>query len=157
MPTKPDTTDAYLATLPEDRRAMVDALLGAIRDNADPRFEEGLQYGMPAFYLPHSEYPNGYHCNPKEPLPYAAVASKKSGVSIHLFGVYCDPDEQERLRDEWKATGMRLDMGKSCIRVKKLEQVPLDVLGAAVRRLDADAFVTAYEKSVPASRRKSCA
>lgn len=155
MPSQPATSAAYLAALPAGQRELADAILQTIRKNADPKFEEGLQYGMPAFYLPHSVYPSGYHCDAKQPLPFASVASRKSGVSIYLFGVYCDPAEQERLQKEWKATGHRLDMGKSCIRVKKLEQVPLDVLGASVRRMKAAKFVKAYEKSVPAAGKQT--
>jgi len=154
MANKPTTVAAYLAALPKDRLELVETILGTIRENADAKLEEGLQYGMPAFFLPHSVYPNGYHCDPKQPLPFASVASRASGVSIYLFCVYCDPAASDRLRDEWKATGKRLDMGKSCIRVKKLDAVPLDVLGAAVRRMSADEFVRVYEESVPATRRK---
>ncbi len=155
MPKKATTVDAYLATLPEDRVELVGTLFATIRKNLDPKFEEGVQYNMPAFYLPHSEYPAGYHCDPKQPLPFASVASTKGGASIYLFGVYCDEIARDRLATEWKATGNRLDMGKSCIRVKKLEHVPLDVLGKTVKRITAAKFVKAYEKSVQAAGAKS--
>ncbi len=154
MATQPSSVEAYLAALPEDRRTFVGAILQTIRKNADPKLEEGIQYRLPAFYVPHSVYPAGYHCDAKQPLPFAAVASTKGGVSIHLFCTYADAGQQERLAKEWKATGSRLDMGKSCIRVKKLEQVPLDVLGAAVKRMKVGPFIKAYEKSVPTAGRK---
>jgi hypothetical protein len=147
------SVDAYLADLPEDRRAFVGALMDVIRKNADKKIAEGIQYGMPAFFLPHEHYPAGYHCDPKIPLPFASVASTKAGASIYLFCTYCDEAERERVAREWKATGNRLDMGKSCIRVKKLEQVPLDVLGKAVKRMTAAKFVKAYEKNVPGAKR----
>ncbi len=153
MTTPPSTIDAYLAALPGERRELVEAILATIRQNADVKLEEGIQYGMPAFYLPHAAYPAGYHCDPAQPLPFASVAATKSGASIHLFCAYCDSDERARLVTEWKATGKRLDMGKACIRVKRLEQVPLDVVGAAVKRMTAARFVRAYESIVPASVR----
>ncbi len=154
MATKPTTIDEYLATVPENQLELVNALLATIRENADPAFEEGLQYGMPAFFLPHCAYPAGYHCDPKQPLPFASVAARKGSVSLYLFCMYCDEDEVVRFREDWKATGNRLDMGKSCIRVKKLERVPLDVVGATVARITAKKFIAAYEKVIPATRRK---
>ena len=150
----PLSTTEYLDTLPEDRRETVATIMQTIRDNMDPALEEGVQYKMPAFFLPHSAYPNGYHCDPKQPLPFASVASQKNSVSIYLFCTYCDPAEKDRLEKEWKATGNRWDAGKSCIRVKKLEQVPLDVLGAAVKRMTAKKFVVAYEAAIPVAKRK---
>jgi uncharacterized protein YdhG (YjbR/CyaY superfamily) len=154
MPNKPTNYDEYLATVPENQRELVEAIATTIRRSADRKFEEGMQYGMPAWFLPHSVYPNGYHCDPKQPLPFASVAARKSGVSIYLFGVYCDAAAQAKLQEEWKATGMRLDMGKSCIRVKKLEQLPLDVLGRTVKSMTAAKFVRAYEAGVAAPRNK---
>lgn len=147
------TIDAYIAAQSEDRQEMLTVLLDTIRKNADPKIEEGIQYGMPAFFLPHEHYPQGYHCDPKIALPFASVAATKGGASIYLFCTYCDEAERERVAKEWKATGNRLDMGKSCIRVKKLEQVPLDVLGKAVKRMTATKFVKAYEKNVPGAKR----
>ena len=156
-PSKPAAPPAavaeYLAQLPADRREMLGAILDTIRANIDPRFEEGLQYGMPAFFLPHSEYPAGYHCDPQQPLPFAGVASTKGGASLHLFCIYTDPAESGRFAAEWKATGKRLDMGKSCVRVKRLDQVPLDVVGRTIARVTADDFVRSYEAQVPGAAR----
>lgn len=154
MPVKHESIESYLDSLTPDRREMVEAIRAVIAKNIDPRFEAGIQYGMPAWYLPHSEYPHGYHCDPKQPLPYASVASQKNHVSIYLFCIYGAPAEQERFAAEWKKTGCRLDMGKACIRVKSLDQVPLAVVGRAIKRVSAKKFVKAYEAALPDSVKK---
>jgi hypothetical protein len=145
MPTKPKTVEAFLDALPEDRRQAIEAIRKVVRKNIDKKFEEGIQYGMLGYYLPHSAYPAGYHCDPKQPLPFASIGSQKNHIGLYLFCIYCDPDEQERFKEEWLATGKRLDMGKSCVRVKKLDDLPLDVLGRAFKRMTASKFVKAYE------------
>ncbi|HIG11740.1 MAG: DUF1801 domain-containing protein [bacterium] len=139
---------AYLKELTPERRELVQAIREVMTANMDPRFEAGMQYGMPAWFLPHSDYPAGYHCKPEEPLPFASVASQKSHVGIYLFCLYFDPSHRERFVSEWKTTGCRLDMGKSCVRVKKLDQVPLDAIGRAIKRMTAKKFVKFYEASL---------
>lgn len=154
MTDKPATIDAYLDTLDADRRALVEAVRRAVNENLDPAFREGMQYGMPAWFLPHDAYPHGYHCDPKQPLPFASVASQKKHVGIYLFCVYADLEAKQQFMDEWKASGCRLDMGAACVRVRKLEEVPLDVLGAAIGRMTAERFVAAYEAALPAAEKK---
>ena len=146
---KPTTIAAYMKSLPADRRELVQAVRDAINANIDPVFEEGMQYGMPAWYVPHSAYPAGYHCDPKQPLPFASVANQKGHVGIYLFCLYQDDAVRDDFVEAWKATGARLDMGKSCIRVKKLEDVPLEVLGKAIKKMKARAFVAAYDAVRP--------
>lgn len=145
MAAKPTTIAGYLAALPSERRAAIDSIRAVVNRNLDSRFAEGMQYGMPAWFLPHSEYPDGYHCDPKQPLPFASIASQKSHIGIYLFCVYTNPQEKEQFVKEWEATGKRLNMGASCVRVKKLEDVPLDVLGHAIKRMTAKKFVASYE------------
>ena len=123
-----------------------------IRKNIDKKFEEGLQYGMLGYYLPHSVYPDGYHCDARQPLPFASLASQKNHIGIYLFCVYTSPEAQDWLVREWKKTGKKLDMGKSCIRIKKLEDVPLDVLGKLIKRIKAKDFVASYEASLAGSK-----
>jgi hypothetical protein len=151
MADKPATVDQYLDALEPDRREAVEAIRRVINDNLDPAFAEGVQYGMPAWFLPHDVYPHGYHCDPTQPLPFVSVASQKKHISIYLLGVYVDAGEKQRLVDAWQATGRRPDMGAGCVRVRKLEDVPLDVLGAAIKRMTADRFVAAYEAGLPNS------
>lgn len=154
MPTKPSSVNDYLRSLPDDRREAVEAIRATINKNLNKGFQEGIQYSMIGWSVPHSVYPNGYHCDPKQPLPFASVASQKNHIGIYLFCLYCDAGEQERFVKEWKATGKRLDMGKSCIRVKKLEDVPLEVLGRAIKRVTAKRFIAAYEAGLGASAGK---
>jgi hypothetical protein len=163
MAKPPSSPDEYLATLPEDRRHALETLRATIKKNLGAGFEEGIQYGMIGYYVPHSVYPAGYHCDPRQPLPFASIASQKSHIGIYLFCIYTEPGEADRFREEWLATGKRLDMGKSCVRVKKIEDVPLDVLGRAIKRATLKRFVASYEaglagtKAGQAARKKTAA
>lgn len=154
MPKQLATVEAYLASLPDDRREALEAIREVINANIGPEFEEGIQYGMIGWYLPHAEYPLGYHCDPDQPLPFASLASQKKHIGIYLFCVYCDADGKERFVEEWRATGQRLDMGAGCVRVKDLESVPLKVVAKAIKRAKAAKFVEAYESMLTASSRK---
>ncbi len=150
MPTaKPTTIAAYMKSLPADRRELVQAIRDTINANIDSVFEEGMQYNMPAWFVPHSAYPAGYHCDAKQPLPFASVASQKSHVGIYLFCLYQDETAHADFVKAWTATGNKLDMGKSCIRVKKLENVPLDVLGKAIKKMKAKEFIASYDAVRP--------
>lgn len=157
MAAKPTTLKKYLSALPEDRRIAIEAICKVIRKNLDKKFVEDMQYGMPAYFLPHSEYPDGYHCDPAQPLPFAGVASQKNHIGIYLFCIYCDEKEVNRFREEWIKSGKKLDMGKSCVRVKKLEDVPLEVVGRVIKRATAKKFVAAYEAAIPPSAKKKIA
>ena len=147
MPEKPASPKAYLDSLPDDRRKALSAIRATIRKNLNPGFKEGIQYGMIGYFVPHSVYPAGYHCDPKQPLPFASIASQKNHIGIYLFCLYSSPGDMARFVEEWRATGKRLDMGKSCVRVKKLEDVPLDVLGRAIKRVTVKKFIASYEKA----------
>ena len=149
------TVASYLADLPADRRAIVKALRSTIRAYLDPAVEEGIQYGMIGYFVPHSVFPSGYHCDPSQPVPYAGIGNQKGHVGLYLFCAYVDEGERERFVEAWEKTGCRLDMGASCVRIKTLDQVPLKVVGAAVRRMTAKKFLKAYEASVPAKRGRS--
>jgi uncharacterized protein YdhG (YjbR/CyaY superfamily) len=154
MPDKPTTVTKYLASIPVDRRKTIKALRETIKKNLDPKLKEGIQYNAIGYFLPHSVYPDGYHCDPKEPLPFVGLASQKNHIGIYLFCLYTDESQVEQFQKEWKATGKRLDMGKSCVRIRTLDDVPLDVLGRAIKRITAAKFVKSYEAIIPASKRK---
>jgi hypothetical protein len=139
------TVDAYLAELPEDRRAVLQAVREVILKNLDRDYEEGMQFGMIGYYLPHRVYPAGYHCDPKQPLPFACLASQKNYMSLYMMGVYGDDEQRQWFEKAWAKTGKRLDMGKSCIRFKKLDDLALDVIGQAIRKLPAKKYIAAYE------------
>jgi len=157
MSKKDDSEEGYIANLPEDRKSMIQTVCEVIEKNIDPKFEQGMQYGVPAWFLPHSEYPDGYHCDPKQPLPFAGIGNQKNHIGIYLFCVYCDPKETETFAKEWKAAGKKLDMGKSCVRVKTLEDIPLEVISKLFRRMTASRFVKSYEAGLSESAKKKIA
>lgn len=152
MQSKATTVADYLASLPEDRRRALEALRKVILANLDKDLEEGMQYGMIGYYVPHSVFPAGYHCDPKQPLPFAGLASQKNHMSMYFMALYAHGDSENELtrsfQEAWKKTGKKLDMGKACIRFKKLEDVPLEVVGATVKKLTAKSFIGAYLKAL---------
>ncbi len=155
MQSKAATPQDYIDSLPEDRRAMVSAIRDTINDNLPDGFEAGMQYGMLGWFVPHSVYPDGYHCDAKQPVPYIGLANQKNKVSLYLFCVYVDSDLaqwfEQSLRD---FLGKKPDMGKSCVRFKRLEDVPLDLIAETVRKMPLDAFMERYQAQIPASARK---
>lgn len=155
MPGKATTVEQYLASLPEDRRAALSAVRDVILENLGEGYEEGIQYGMIGYYVPHRVFPSGYHADPKQPLPFAALASQKSHMAVYLMSVYGQPAQEKWFREAWAKTGRKLDMGKSCVRFKKLEDVALDVLGEAIRRVPAKAYIAHYESVIRPPEKKA--
>ncbi len=153
MPAQPTTVSEYLASLPPERKKALQAVRKVMRANLDPKIKEGMQYGMIGYFVPHSVYPSGYHCDPEQPLPFAGLASRKSHMSLSMFCLYTDPAETKRFEAAWKKTGKRFDMGKACVRFKKLEDVPLEVLGATLKRIRVARFVKSYETSLGGARK----
>ena len=127
---KPTTVEQYLAQLPPDRRAALEAIRAVILKTLPKGYVEQMQYGMIGYCVPHTLYPLGYHCDPAQPLPFAGLASQSNHMGLYLFCNYINQDDDQRFRDEWQATGKKLDMGKACVRFKKLEDVPLEVARA---------------------------
>lgn len=154
MQSKAATVEEYLAELPEDRREVIQAVREVILKNLPEGYEEGMQYGMIGYYVPHSIYPSGYHCDPKQPLPYASLASQKNHMAVYLCNIYASDEESNWFREAWKATGKKLDAGKSCVRFKKLDGVALDVVGEAIGRWPVDKFVEFYESAVKPGGKK---
>jgi len=158
MPSKAKTPQQYLAELPDDRREALEAIIEVINKNIDKTFELGMQYGCIGYYVPHKVFPAGYHCNPKEPLPFAGFASQKHHIGLYLFCIYMNPKLKEWFAGEWKKSGKKLDMGKACVRVKNLDGVPLDVLGKLFKKIKAKDFIRSYEESLSqSSSRKTTA
>lgn len=145
MQSRAATVEAYLRELPEDRRAAISAVREVILKNLDPTYEEGMSYGMIGYSVPHGVYPAGYHCDPSKPLPFAGLGSQKNHMSLYLMGVYGDAGEHAKLVEGFKKAGKKLDMGKACIRFKSLDDLPLDVIGAAVKRVPAKTYIERYE------------
>lgn len=147
MQSKAKTVAEYLASLPQDRRAAIEAVRQVILKNLDKDYEEGMSYGAIGYYVPHRIYPPGYHCDPKLPLPFAGLGSQKNHMSLGIMSNYGGSDEEKRFRAAWLKTGKKLDMGKCCVRFKKLEDVPLDVVGESIRRMPAKKFVEFYDNA----------
>lgn len=152
MQSAASSVSAYLASLPDDRRAAIETVRKVILKNLDKGFEEGMQYGMIGYYVPHKLFPAGYHCDPKQPLPFAALASQKNYMSLYLMGVYCgcgdsstdETPDARWFREAWSKTGKKLDMGKACVRFRKIDDVALDVVGEAIKRISAKAYIERY-------------
>jgi hypothetical protein len=145
MQSKAKTVPEYLKALPEDRRKALTALRKVIVANLDEAYVEGMSYGMISYCVPLSVYPAGYHVDPKQSLPFACLSSQKNHMAMYLMCIYGSPVEEAWFRAAWAKTGKRLDMGKSCVRFKKLEDLPLDVIGEAIRRMPAKKYIANYE------------
>jgi hypothetical protein len=145
------TVSEYLEALPEDRRAAINAVRKVILQHLPKGYEEILQYGMIGYAVPLKLYPPGYHCRKNEPLPYAALASQKNFMSVYLCNIYGDKKTEQWFRKEYQASGKKLDMGKSCIRFKKLEDLPLELIGKAIARTSVKNLIKMYEQARPAS------
>lgn len=155
MQSTASTVAEYLDALTDERRAIIEAVRGVILANLDSGYSEAMQYGMIGYAVPHSVFPAGYHCDPTQPLPFAALASQKNNVSLYLMGLYvgsADDKETEEVlwfRQAWADAGKKkLDMGKSCVRFKKLDDVPLEVIGEAIRRMPASLYIERYLEGV---------
>lgn len=143
------TVSEYLKSLPDDRRAAIETVRKVIRANLDKDYEECMQYGMIGYVIPHKIYPAGYHCDPKQPVPFAGLASQKNHMSVYLTCMYVDGDGGERAKKfeaAWKATGKKLDMGKACIRFKKIEDLALDLIGAEIKKMPVKKYLVEYQK-----------
>ena len=155
MQSKAKTVAQYLADLPDDRREALQAVRAIILKNLPKGYEEGMQYGMIGYFVPHSVYPPGYHCDPRQPLPFAGLAAQKNHMSIYLMCIYCDPEQQDWFRQAWAASGKKLDMGKSCVRFKKVEDVPLKVIGDTIKRVPVKKFIERYESLINSAGRSA--
>jgi hypothetical protein len=152
---KARTVSEYLRSLPADRRAALTAVRKVVLENLPEGYEECMQYGMIGYVVPHSLYPAGYHCNPAQPLPYASLGSQKNYMSLHLMSVYAHAETGEWFRKAWQATGKKLDMGKACVRFKRLEDVPLLVLGQAIARTPVKQYIAVFESAFQSPRKRS--
>lgn len=151
MQSKATTVAAYLDELPAERRTIVESVRDFVNRTIahDDGVEEGMQYGMICWYIPHRVYPPGYHVNPKIPLGYLALASQKNYLSLYVNTVYGEGGETERwFRSEWERRGKKLDMGKSCIRFKRVDDLALDVIGEAIRQVDSRETIRRYEQAM---------
>jgi len=142
------TPDEYISKLPEDRKEAVSKLRETVRDNLPNGFEERISYKMIGFVVPHSLYPEGYHCDPKLPLPFINIASQKHFVALYHSGIYADKKLLGWFVAEYpKYVKTKLNMGKSCIRFKKIETIPYDLIAELCKKMTPEAWVKLYEKN----------
>ncbi len=139
----------YIAEMPVERQAAFKKLRAAIKKNLSPGFKEAMGYGMLGYCVPHSKYPAGYHCNPKDPLPFMSIASQKNFIAVYHMGIYASPELLKWFTEAHaKASPKKLDMGKSCIRYKKPEDIPIDLIGELAGKMSADEWIALYEKNL---------
>ena len=154
MTSQARTVDEYLKALPGDRRAAISAVRDVILANLPEGYAERMQYGMITYVVPHSLYPAGYHCKPSDPLPYASLGSQKNHMALYLMCVYGDPKTNQWFCRAFQAAGKKLDMGKSCVRFKKLDDLPLDVIGQVIARVPVKNYIERVEKVLAQPRPK---
>jgi hypothetical protein len=154
MQSKATTVEQYLGELPEDRRKALEVVRQVILENLDKDYEEGIQYGMIGYYVPHRVYPAGYHCDAKQPLPFAHLASQKNHMSLYLMCIYGASDLSRWFQQAWAKTGKKLDMGKACVRFKKLEDLALEVIAEAIKRVPAKKYIEICESATKTTNKR---
>ncbi len=141
------TVEQYVAESPADRQYIITKLRKTIQKNLPKGFAEGMGYGMIGYVVPHSIYPPGYHCDPKLPLPFLSLASQKNFIALYHMGMYADADLLKWFTGEYAKAGVgKLDMGKSCIRFKKPENIPYTLIGELCSKLTVKEWIEKYEK-----------
>lgn len=144
-----DTAEHYIEQLPDDRKAVMATLRQLILANIPKGFEEVTGYGMMGYVVPHSIYPAGYHCDPKQPLPFLGIASQKNFIALYHMGIYADPKLLEWFTTEYpKHVKTKLDMGKSCIRFKKPENIPFELIAELVSKMSVKDWISLYESEL---------
>lgn len=142
-------TEQYFEALPEERRAPMQKLHDVIVKNLPEGFKEGMGYGMLGWSVPHSTYPAGYHCDPKQPLPFLNIASQKNFIALYHMGIYADRELHDWFVAEYpKHVKTKLDMGKSCIRFKKPEAIPYELIGELVQKMTPQDWIALYEHNL---------
>ena len=149
MQSKATSLEDYLAELPDDRKEAMQKLRKAIKDNLPKGFEEVMCYGMLGYVVPHSIYPNGYHCDPKLPLGFMNLASQKNFIAVYHMGIYGSSELHDWFVGEYpKHCKTKIDMGKSCIRFKKMDDIPYDLIAELSRKVTVEQWISNYEKAL---------
>ncbi|EPR74032.1 DUF1801 domain-containing protein [Winogradskyella psychrotolerans RS-3] len=149
MTYKATSPEDYISQVPEERQSAIKTLRQVIKDNLPKGFEEGIQYNMIGYYVPHSIYPDGYHCDLKIPLPFMSFASQKNSVNLYHSGIYANPELHDWFVKEYpKHCKRKLDMGKSCIRFKKMDEIPFKLIGELTQKMSCNEWIYLYESVV---------
>ncbi len=147
MKIEANSVKEYIDALPEDRQKVIKKIRSVVRKNLAKGFKEQLSYGMIGWVIPFSKYPDGYHCDPKLPLPFMSLASQKNFVALYHSGIYADPKLNKWFVKEYpKHNQRKLDMGKSCVRFKKMDDIPYDLIGELVSKITPDQWIATYER-----------
>lgn len=150
------TVMEILTNLPEDRVEPFNKLHEVIVKNLPKGFEAAMSYGGLGYVVPHSLYPAGYHCKPSEPLPFAGIASQKASINFYHMGIYADPDLLQWFQTEFpKHSKQKLDMGKSCIRFKKMDDIPYDLIGQLMKKVTVQQWIERYESAFKSNLKSS--
>ena len=141
--------DDYISKIPEERQAVMQRLRIVIKSNLPEGFEEMMSYGMIGYVVPHSIYPAGYHCDTKLPLPFINLASQKNYIALYHMGIYANPDLMAWFIEAYpKHSSRKLDMGKSCVRFKKVEEIPIDLIGELCKKMTVKDWIDLYEQKI---------
>ena len=144
-----DTPEEYIEQIPEERKEPINKIRGIINKNLPKGFEEGILYKMLGWYVPHSKYPDGYHCDPKTPLPFMNLASQKNFIALYHSGIYAKKDLYDWFVSEYpKHCKRKLDMGKSCVRFKYIDDIPYDLIEELCQKMTVDEWIEIYESAV---------
>ena len=138
----------YKKNVPEDKKDVFDKLMKTVRENIPKGFSEELSYGIPAWVVPHSLYPKGYHCSPELPLPFVSVASQKNFIALYHMGIYATPELLDWFMKEYpKHSKRKLNMGKSCVRFKKMDDIPFELVGELMGKMTPKDWIEKYEST----------
>ena len=149
MRSEATTPEQYINEAPEDRREALQKLRSVILKNLPKGFKEAIQYGMIGYAVPHEIYPSGYHCDPKQPLPFMSFASQKNSINFYHMGIYADNELYNWFTSEYpKYSKKKLDMGKSCVRFKKFDDIPYDLIAELVRKITVEDWIKTYESQL---------
>lgn len=147
MKNEGNTPAEIVANCVEDRKDVMGKMRQTILESLPKGFEEGVGYGMILYFVPHTIYPAGYHCDPKQPLPFVSLASQKNFIALYHMGLYADPALLSWFTEKYKATvSSKLDMGKSCIRFKKMTDIPFELIGELMTKISVESWIETYEK-----------
>ncbi len=149
MQSKAKTVDEYIKELPPDRQVAIKKLRAVIKKNIPKGFKEEMGYGNMGYVVPHSIYPDGYHCTPELPLPFFGIASQKNFIAVYHMGIYADKKLLDWFTNEYAKTGLgKLDMGKSCMRFKKAEKIPYELIGELASKMTVEDWIKMYEEKL---------
>lgn len=149
MTIKAGSPEEYISKVPADRKEAIEKLRQTVLKNLPKGFTEGMNYNMIGYFVPHSVYPDGYHCDPKQPLPFISIASQKNFIAFYHMGMYANKKLLDWFTKEYpKHCKTKLDMGKSCVRFKKVDDIPYKLIGELAKKMSASEWIKIYESNI---------